>query len=704
MMKHHSKPGQKPNRLITEKSPYLLQHAYNPVDWYPWCKEAFEKAKSENKPIFLSIGYSTCHWCHVMEKESFEDSEVAKLMNDTFVSIKVDREERPDIDNTYMTVSQAITGGGGWPLTIFMTPEQEPFFAGSYIPKKPRFNQTGLMQLIKNVNSLWSKQHDELLKSANQITVSLIEHSHFVGEIDLKETVLTFAYNQFARRFDERFGGFGGVPKFPSPHNLSLLLRYWQRTNDGDALRMVEKTLSAMRMGGIYDQVGLGFHRYSTDAEWLVPHFEKMLYDQAMLAIVYLEAYQATGNQDLKNTAAEIFTYVIRDMQSPGSGFYSAEDADSEGEEGKFYTWSEDELERTIGKEDFNLVKKIYNTESRGNFIDQLTGKRTKTNILHLTGTLSQLAREFKIPHEELRAKVEDIRNKLFMEREIRVHPHKDDKILTDWNGLMIAALAKGAAILDNEDYILAAETAMKFIIKELRTKDGRLLHRFRDSEAAVLGFLDDYAFLIWALLELFEATFNQRYLDLAVELNSDMLAHFWDDESGGLFLSPNDGEKLLIRQKEIYDGALPSGNSVAFLNLLRLSRLTNDPSLEEKASILMQTFSQSINQLPSAHTQFLIGLDFILGPTYEVVIKGSPDNLETKEMIVALRQNFLPRKVVLLNPKKMLKEDVFVLPDPSKQQEPVYDKTMVYVCVNYSCQKPTSSIDEMLKLLGRRN
>ncbi|WP_455391639.1 thioredoxin domain-containing protein [[Eubacterium] cellulosolvens] len=689
------------NRLIHEKSPYLLQHAYNPVDWYPWGEEAFKKAKAEDKPIFLSIGYSTCHWCHVMAHESFEDPEVAKLMNNTFVSIKVDREERPDIDNVYMLACQAITGSGGWPLTIIMTPDKKPFFAGTYIPKTTRFNQVGMLQLVPNIKELWINRKFEVESSADEITFALKQLKETAHSKNLDKNILTGAYKHFGRRFDDEYGGFGSAPKFPTPHNLMFLLRYWRRKGDEKALDMVEKTLNNMRRGGLFDHLGFGFHRYSTDRVWLVPHFEKMLYDQALLTIAYIEAFQATGKAKYREVAKEIITYVLRDMTAPGGGFYSAEDADSEGEEGKFYIWTKDKLKKILTKKEFEIVNLVYNIKVSGNYIDQITGKTTGANILHLTKPISALADELQIQKDELKSRLKTVREKLFKEREKREKPHKDDKILTDWNGLMVAALAKSGQAVDNSEYIISARDAVKFVLENLRNAEGRLMHRFRAGEAAIEANINDYTFLIWGLIELYEATFDTKYLDNAVDLNKELLDHFWDNQGGGFYFTADDAEELLLRQKEIYDGAIPSGNAVAFLNLLRLSRLTNEPALEAKAAQLVQVFSSTIGNNPAAHTQFLVGFDFTLGPSYEVLVEGKPEAAGTKNMINALRTNFLPNKIVHLNSKYKPKKDLFRLPVPGGKGKMAKDETIAYICVNYSCQKPTSDVDEMLRLLG---
>lgn len=691
--------GKKPNRLIKEKSPYLLQHAHNPVDWYPWGEEAFEKARKEDKPIFLSIGYSTCHWCHVMEKECFSDPEVAELMNEVFVSIKVDREERPDIDNIYMGVCQMIGQSCGWPLTIIMTPDKKPFFAATYIPKQNRFGQTGMMEIIPRIKDVWGTQRDKLLNSARQITQALQAPPATAAQLLNKET-LKRAYAQLEKRFDSVNGGFGSAPKFPTPHNFLFLFRYWKRTGEPKALNMAEKTLSAMRRGGIYDHAGFGFHRYSTDPQWLLPHFEKMLYDQALISMAYTEAYQATGKKEYGQTTREILTYVLRDMTSREGGFYSAEDADSEGEEGKFYLWTPEEILSAIGEKDGQLFMKVFNGVHSGNFVEQSTGKKTGANILHLKSSIKELAGELKIAEGELQKQLENARQKLFSVREKRIHPYKDDKILTDWNGLMIAALAKAAQAFDEPQFAKAAQKAADFILKRMRKPDGRLMHRYRDGEAGLPAHVDDYAFLIWGLLELYEATFEVRYLQTAMDLNQDLIKHFWDEKQGGFYFTANDGEKLLARQKEIYDGAVPSGNSVAMLNLLRLGRIAADTGFEEKAQAIGTAFSGQVSQSPSAFTQLMMAVDFSVGPSFEVVIAGNLQAEDTRSMLKTLRAQYAPNKVILFRPDDQESPDIALLATFTKNQKSIKGKATAYVCLNYVCELPTTDVAKMVRLL----
>jgi uncharacterized protein YyaL (SSP411 family) len=698
-MENTDQKTQHKNRLSKEKSPYLLQHADNPVDWYPWSNEAFEKARKENKPVFLSIGYSTCHWCHVMEHESFEDEQVAKLMNETFVPIKVDREERPDIDNIYMTVCQMLTGSGGWPLTIVMTPDKKPFFAATYIPKESRFGRAGMIEVIPRLREIWQNRNDDVRKSADLITSSLQEaQSTEEAGAELTKAVLDQGHQQLYQRFDPFYGGFGSNPKFPTPHQHLFLLRHWKRTNDAKTLEMITKTLDSMRLGGVYDHIGFGFHRYSTDREWLVPHFEKMLYDQAMLTLAYTEAFQATGDQRYKETAEEILTYVWRDMTSPEGGFYSAEDADSEGEEGKFYFWKEDEI-RKILSDDANLIIEIFNVSKLGNFVDSVSGERPETNILHMKKSLSEIAKEKKISVDDLKARIDSARKKLFEVREKRVHPYKDDKILTDWNGLMIAAFARAAQVLDKPEYAKAAVIAARFTLEKLKSKDGSLMHRYREGEAGLPAHADDYAFFIWGLLELYEATFNPEWLKEAIALNQYFMNHFWDQQKGGFFFTSDQGEELITRTKEIYDGAVPSGNSVAMLNLLRLSRITGNAELEKKADQISKTFGKNVESIPSAHTMFMTALDFAIGPSYEIVIVGNPESEDTLRMVKELGKRFIPNKVVLLRPEGDQPE-ITKIAEFTKTQKSLNGKATAYVCLNYLCQSPTTDPAKMLQMI----
>jgi len=689
----------KPNKLINEKSPYLLQHAYNPVNWFAWGDEAFERANSEDKPIFLSIGYSTCHWCHVMEKESFEDDEVAKLMNDAFVSIKVDREERPDIDGIYMSVCQMITGSGGWPLTIVMTPDKKPFFTGTYFPKQNRFNRIGMMELVPRLKEIWITKKDEVIKSANEIASSLNNQNLISDTTEIDKSVLDKAYEELSKRYDETNGGFGSAPKFPSPHNLLFLLRYWKNKNQHKALEMVEKTLTEMRRGGIYDHIGFGFARYSTDQNWLVPHFEKMLYDQAMLVMAYTETYLVTKNNFYKETAQEILEYVLRDMTHPEGGFYSAEDADSEGEEGKFYLWDADELRNVLDKKESDFAIKVFSIADDGNWIDESKGMMPGTNILHLNKSTTELANEFNLSEDDFKRKLESVRKKIFLYREKRIHPHKDDKVLTDWNGLMISALAKASQAFGDDRYSEVAIKSYSFIEKYLTEKDGGLIHRFRDGESGLPAHIDDYAFMINASIDLYETTFEIEYLKRAIKLNNILMKEFWDEQSGGFYFTSSTSEKLIARQKDVYDGAVPSGNSVALLNLIRLSRFTSNIYFEKKASVLVNSFSGYVSKSPSAFCMFMCGLDFLFSASTEVVIvSDNKDNLAIKG-INLIRSVFNPNKVVILKFDNTTTDysELLSFTNYMKMKD---NNTTFYVCRDYTCNQPVNSLIELEKLL----
>ena len=692
--KAESGPLHQPNRLISERSPYLLQHAYNPVQWYPWGEEAFEAARKANKPVFLSVGYSTCHWCHVMAHESFEDPGVAALMNETFVCIKVDREERPDIDQIYMAVALKTIGRGGWPLTIIMTPDKRPFFAATYIPKNGRFGQAGLMELIPKIRELWINNREDLLDSADRIMDNLrmdnpraAQRAEAPGK-EMDASSLAQGYEGLASIYDAQNGGFGIAPKFPTPHNLLFLLRYWRRSKDENALVMVEATLQAMRMGGIYDQVGFGFHRYATDAEWFVPHFEKMLYDQALLAMAYVEAYQATGKKEYARTAREVLEYVLRDMTSHDGGFYSAEDADSEGEEGKFYLWTAEELRGTLEKEELQMMVRLYDVHEQGNF-------EKGRNILRLRSSLEDAATVLKISEQELQSRLEKIRLKLFVARKTHIRPLRDDKILTDWNGLMIAALSRAAQALEEPRYAVAAKKATDFILEKMQTPEGRLLHRYR-GEAGIQASLDDYAFLIWGLIDLYETFFEVRYLKAALQLNQVMLRHFWDGVLGGLFFTPDDVETILLRQKEFRDGAVPSGNSAAMLNLLRLSRLTGDPSLDDKARGIARTLTNEAQSM--GHTMLLCAMDFALGPSSEIALVGSSENEDVSKMLRAIRSRFLPNKVVVV----VSGIEIGKMAPFTESLIQLEGRATAYVCSGHRCLTPTTDPEKMIDLLEK--
>ncbi|MGD8748044.1 MAG: thioredoxin domain-containing protein [Balneolaceae bacterium] len=686
------------NRLASESSPYLLQHAENPVNWFPWGKEAFDKAYQEDKPVFVSIGYATCHWCHVMAHESFEDEDVAKLMNNAFVNIKVDREERPDIDNTYMLVCQMLTGSGGWPLNVILTPDKKPFYAATYIPKHSRQGRPGMLELIPWISELWNNDREKINKSTDEITKAFQKSGIFESGNRLTDDILDVAYRRFLQQFDEPFGGFGDSPKFPSPHNLMLLLRYHLLKNNSKALSMVSKTLTQMRMGGIFDHVGLGFHRYSTDREWLLPHFEKMLYDQAMLMITYTEAWQQTKNDLFKRTAEEIADYVLSKMQHKKGGFYSAEDADSEGEEGKFYVWSVSQIRDLLPVGEAELAIEVFNFSDEGNYRDEALGRHTGKNIPHLKKSLDELAQERNMDKNELASHLEDIRLKLKKAREQRVPPLLDDKILTDWNGLMITALAKAGRAFKNERYINQSEKCWQFISSHLTYPDMNLKHRYRKGDVAINAHADDYAYLIWGLIELYESTFSHNYLKAAVDLNEKFIDAFWDSNEGGFFFTSESGDELLGRKKEIYDRALPSGNSVAMMCLLRLGRLTGNPKWEEMADKMNKLFSNSIQKAPTGFGFALLSIAFTSGKAHEIIIAGEKDARDTQEMLNALQHRFLPHTVIIV--KEPGDDQIQKLAPYLSDFGMKENKATAYVCQNYSCKLPTNDPEVMIDLI----
>ncbi len=685
------------NHLKGEKSPYLIQHSKNPVDWYPWCDEAFERAKKLDKPIFLSIGYSTCHWCHVMAHESFEDLEVAELLNNNFVAVKVDREERPDVDSVYMAACQIMTGTGGWPLTIIMTHDKKPFFAGTYFPKESSFGTIGLKDLLLNVMDIWRDERKNALDSGDQIFRALKEMSVNTKGKQLDNTILEKTYDQLSKVFDVENGGFGDFQKFPTPHSLMFLLRYWKRTGNKHSLNMVLKTLDAMAMGGIYDHVGFGFHRYSVDKNWLVPHFEKMLYDQALTAMLYTEVYSATGKVEYKKIAQQIYKYVLRDMTDVDGGFYSAEDADSEGVEGKFYYWTYEELHSILDKNSADLITEVFNVKRDGNFNDGYSNESIN-NILHKKMDYKKIADNKGLNISDLEEQVDDILSELFQVREKRVHPHKDDKILTDWNGLMIASLSRAFQVFGEEKYVKAAENCVNFIMNK-NCQQSRLMHMFREGESAVYGNLDDYAFMIWGLMELYMATFNADYLQNARDLNQTVFEHFWDEENGGFYFTADDEEEVLIREKKTFDSAIPSGNSVQFLNLLRLGSFTDDHHQIDTARKLETVFSETVKRSPTGHTQFISGVDFALGPSYSVVIVGDADSEDTIEML-SLRQLYIPNITIILKDSKW-SDKANSISEGIEKKSMINGKATAHVCSTGSCKLPTNKKSEMLKLLN---
>ena len=686
------------NRLVFESSPYLQQHATNPVDWYPWGAAAFSKARQEDKPIFLSIGYSTCHWCHVMERESYADPEVGRLMNQFFIAIKVDREERPDLDHLYMRVCARMSQHCGWPLNVILTPDLKPFFVVTYLPREDRQGRAGMLRLLPSIDRVWKTRRDDILSLADRVLAALTAAPSTARGKPLARAALERTFDQLQSLYDTSHGGIGGPPKFPKPLALSFLLRYWRRTGNPQALAMVETTLQHMRRGGIYDHIGFGFHRYATDVEWRVPHFEKMLYNQALLLILYSEAYQITGKPLYAQTAREIATYVQRDMTSPEGGFYTAEDADSAGEEGVFYLWTTAEIRRILGPGEAELYQQVFNLAADGNFPQ---ADARQYNIPYLQQDLSDLAATLHVSEATLAQRLETARQRLFAERKKRQQPLKDDKILTDWNGLMIAAFAKAGQLFDRPDYLAAAQRAADFVLQHLRNAEGRLLKRYRQGKAGLPAHIDDYAYMIWGLLDLYEATFKVDYLQTAIDLQHKMLTYFWDHQHAGFFYTANDQVQVLLRSKDVQDVSLPSGNSVAVMNLLRLYRMTGDTVFARKADASLQAFASQVERNPSAHTHVMSAVDFALGPSYEVVISGTPDRPDTRVMLNALRQPFVPNKVVVFRPADVASPAIAQLAPYTRNQTPLNGQATAYVCQHYVCNAPTTDIQTMLQALS---
>ncbi len=687
------------NRLIQAKSPYLLQHAHNPVDWYPWGDEAFTAARERDVPIFLSIGYATCHWCHVMERESFEDDEVAELMNAAFVNIKVDREERPDIDALYMTVAQMLVGRAGWPLTIVMLPDRRPFYAATYIPKGSRYGVVGMLDLIPKIQMLWAEGRDRAVQSAGRIASELerLETEHQEAA-QLGPSTSAEAFRALSASHDRQHGGFGRAPKFPTPHQLLFLLRHWRRSGDSVAWDIVERTLSAMRRGGIFDHVGFGFHRYSTDAEWLVPHFEKMLYDQSLLMLAYAEAAAASGREEFARVAREVVTYVLRDLTSDDGAFFSAEDADSEGVEGKFYVWTVAEVEAVLGHADAAFATRAWGLKPEGNFHDEATGEMTGANILHHPGDVDQLERGVDLSGEDGHARLESLRRKLLDVRRERIRPLLDDKVLTDWNGLMIAALARTGSLIRDPECIAAAQQAERWVWRHM-WRDEHLLHRYRDGDADIDAMLDDYAFLAWGEVELYQATLDAEHLARAIQLTDKMLKRFWDGERGGLYLSPADRTDLLVRQRDVYDGALPSGNSVAFYNLARLFRLTGNAAYDQRAAQLADAFSRAVAGQPAAHTFFLSALDLAAGGARELVVVGPRHSPETGGLLDVARERYDPN-LVLVHYDPLHPVPIATLAPYVRSLAGEDDRPTAYLCHEFQCERPVRSPEELRALL----
>ena len=679
-----------PNRLANETSPYLLQHANNPVDWYPWGEEALDKARAEDKPILLSVGYSACHWCHVMERESFENPAIAAQMNDGFVSVKVDREERPDIDSIYMTAVQAMTGHGGWPMTVFLTPDGKPFYGGTYFPPEDRGGMPSFPRVLEAISDAYSNSRPDILQNTEHLLDRMRQMSAVgqQGFEPLTDEVMRLAMRKAASDFDPRHGGFGLQPKFPQPMTYEFLLRHYLRTEDSEALHMVELTLQRMATGGIYDQIGGGFHRYSTDAFWLVPHFEKMLYDNALLVRLYLHAYQITGNPMYRRIVEETLEYVMREMTSPEGGFYSAQDADSEGVEGKFFIWLPHEIEDALDAEDAEIICRYYGITPHGNFEGR--------NILRVAMDAANLARDEGLDAAAFGDLLGRAKARMLEIRNERIAPGLDDKILTSWNGLMLAAFAEAASVLGREDYAEVAERNAEFLLANL-LQDGRLLRTYKDGEAKLNGYLEDYAFLIDGFLTLHEVDFSRSTLDAAIELGNAMVELFWDAATNQFFDTGHDHEQLVVRPKDLTDNAIPCGSSMAVDVLLRLAVITGDGDMERRASVALRGVRQLMMTFPTAAGTWLGALDFYLSRTKEIVIVGERGDAATGALLTEVHKNFLPNRVLLGASQGDHADDGLPL---LAERQPIDGKATAYVCENYVCQLPVTEPQALARQL----
>ena len=699
-----------PNHLITEKSPYLLQHAHNPVDWRPWGDAAFEKARLEDKPIFLSIGYSTCHWCHVMERESFENDAIAAILNRNFVPVKVDREERPDVDHIYMTYVQATTGSGGWPMSVFLTPELKPFYGGTYFAPDARYGRPGFPVILEKIAEAWKNQHDQIVQSSGDVIEQLKRASEpATGHAMPDQNTLDATFQYFRRSFDSAHGGFGDAPKFPRPSVFNFLLRYHHRTKRLEALDMTLTTLRAMAEGGMHDQLGGGFHRYSVDERWFVPHFEKMLYDQAQLAISYSEAYQITHDSYYANVARSTLDYVLRDMTHPDGGFYSAEDADSVVDpadpktkgEGAFYIWSAQELDQILGEELNKLVTFRYGVEQAGNVHNDPHEEFTAKNILYVGHSISDTAKNFSISEEAAADQLKKAASRLLEVRSKRVRPGLDDKILTSWNALMISAFAKAAQALDEPRYLNAAQRSANFILSRMYSATtGLLQRRFRDGESAIPGFLDDYAFLIGALLDLYETDFDPRRIEHAMALAKKMRELFEDQTAGGFFTTAAGDASLVLRMKDDYDAAEPSGNSIALLDLLRLAHITDRAEYRDAADRTLRALGPKMSAQPVAVPQMLVALDYSLAVRREVVIAGDSHHETARPFLRELRSRFQPYTVTLVVGSADTRAKLEPIFSAVRHMREMGGKPAAYVCEGYVCRLPTNDVSKFGELL----
>ena len=701
------------NRLAKEKSPYLLQHAHNPVDWYPWGEEAFEKAKREKKPIFLSVGYSTCHWCHVMERESFADPEIAKLINEGFVPVKVDREERPDVDRVYMAYVMAANGSGGWPMTVFLTPDRQPFFGGTYFPPEDRQGMPGIRRVLAAVREAWDQRREEVVKQADAIGQAVKQFTQLEPAKDAKldAALVTAGFERLSATFDKQHGGFGGAPKFPEPVNHNFLLHYAASRGEERATEIVTRSLRAMADGGIHDHLGGGYHRYSTDRRWFLPHFEKMLYDQALIAAVALDAYRLTGDESFASQARDVLDYVLRDLTGPDGQLYSAEDADSardgadshEQAEGALYVWKAEEIDALLGKETAEVVKFRFGVAADGNVPPAQDPHKEFPgyNVLYAAQTVGATAQKLGRTEAQVRELLEDARRKLFDARLKRPRPHRDDKTIVAWNGLMISALAKAGAVLDEPRYRDAAVRAAAFIEAKLFDADTRALWRiWREGRAPVGAFLDDYAFLVQGLLDLYEATLDVRWLRWALDLQAKQDELFHDPDQGGYFNAPLTESMTVIRLKDDQEGAEPAGNSIAALNLLRLAQMTDEPKFADRARRIFEAFSGRLSKHPSAIAQMLVAVDFSLSKPMQVVIAGDPTSPDARAMLREVHAKYLPHRVILgadggAGQAFLARHAQFI-----GAMKPLGGTATAYVCQNYTCQQPTNDLEVLRRQL----
>lgn len=682
------------NHLINETSPYLLQHAHNPVDWFPWGEAALETARREQKPILLSIGYSACHWCHVMEHESFENEAIARLMNDNFVNIKVDREERPDLDQIYMSAVQMMTQHGGWPMTVFLTPDCVPFYAGTYFPPEDRYNMPGFPRVLISVADAFRERPDDIQETAASVLGELKRSATALESNELLTTeLLDAAYRGMIKSYDSTNGGFGGAPKFPPAMSLEFLLHTFYRTGNQQALDIVRHTCGKMAGGGVYDQLGGGFHRYATDARWLVPHFEKMLYDNALLTRLYLHYYQVSQDAAARVVAEGILDYVMREMTDSAGGFYSTQDADSEGVEGKFFVWSKDEIRQLLGERDADLFAAYYNATSAGNFEGE--------NILNVTRDLPEVAASEDVTVEQLTETLARSRKLLFATREQRVKPARDEKVLTAWNGLMLAAFAEAAAILNRADYLEVAKKNAQFVLGNLR-RDGLLLRTYKDGHAKLNAYLEDYAFLIDGLVTLFETAGELHWLEEAQTLTATMIDEFWDDEDGGFFYTGRSHEDLIVRSKDFFDNATPSGNSVAAEVLLRIGLLTDNADYQRRAATILRLMASAVQRYPSGFGRLLCALDFYLGSPKEIALVGDPGTSETQALQAEIWGRYLPNRVIAQGSAGDTKAAELV---PLLRERPQIDgKATAYLCEHFACKNPTTDPKELAsQLLSER-